>query len=98
MKLKIKHIQQPQQAHRVEVPNGASLEELRSAVLTSLAFSKTTAASQVSLSLNKKVCNTLPLRFETLVGLAKLPSSSQAGAHAQAFHAACLPACSRVET
>lgn len=55
MKLKIKHIQQPQQADRVEVPNGATLEELRSAVLTSLAFLEAPAASQVSLSLNKKV-------------------------------------------
>jgi hypothetical protein len=56
MKVKIKHIQQPQQAHRVDVPNGSSLGDLRSAVVGTLAFTEGAAAAEVSLSLNKKVC------------------------------------------
>lgn len=56
MKLKIKHIQQPQQAHRIEVPAAeASLAAVKSAVSAVLSFGEGVAASEVALSLNKKV-------------------------------------------
>jgi hypothetical protein len=54
MKVKVKHIQQPHQAHRVDVPN-RTLGDLRSAVVGTLAFTEGAAAADVSISLNKKV-------------------------------------------
>lgn len=60
MKVKVKHVQQPQQAHRVEVANGGTLGALRSAAAETLAFAEGTDAAEVSFSLNKKVGIKLP--------------------------------------
>jgi hypothetical protein len=62
MKIKIKHIQQPQIAHRIELPGTASLGDTCAAVHENFAFSEGVAAAEVSLSLNKKVwCPQMPL-------------------------------------
>jgi hypothetical protein len=55
MKIKFKHLQQPQLAHRIELPGTASLGDTCAAVCETLAFGEGVAASDVSLSLNKKV-------------------------------------------
>jgi len=55
MKLKIKHVQQPQQAYRLEVPSDSTLSALRSAVVDTVPFAGEVAPSEVALSLNKKV-------------------------------------------
>lgn len=55
MKLKIKHVQQPQHVHRLDVPNNASFAELISVVAAAVPFAGAVVAKDIALSLNKKV-------------------------------------------
>jgi hypothetical protein len=55
MKLKIKLISNPKEAHRVEVPNGCSLAELKQALVEQLTVLSSSPAADVLVSLNKKV-------------------------------------------
>jgi hypothetical protein len=55
MKLKVKHINKPKEAHLVEVPNGCGLAELKQALAQQVQVLPPASAADVVVSLNKKV-------------------------------------------
>jgi hypothetical protein len=59
MKLKIKHISNSKEAHRVVVPNACSLAELKQALVQQVPVLPQASAADVVVSLNKKVRSTI---------------------------------------
>jgi hypothetical protein len=54
MKLRIKHVAQPGQVHRIEVAT-TNLGDVQAAVVATLAFAEGASTADVVVSLNKKV-------------------------------------------